>query len=164
MSDDELQASPDIEVAADPAPQDDDLAAARIKELEAALAAAQATNAALAAEVAELTPPEPDPEPVPVEDPGVTVTCPVCGDTHPAPGGDPDFLIRGISQCSVCGSRIAYGEPSPRIIIEPCPFETKYGPRPGLLIRAQNPITLQDISATKLDPGLAEILVRALTP
>jgi len=91
-----------------------------------------------------------------------TVTCPVCDDTHAAPGGDSQFLARGISRCSICDARIVYGDPAVRVIDEPSTFDTIDGPKPAILIRFQDPKTKAELFSVKLDPAHAFLHAQSL--
>lgn len=88
-----------------------------------------------------------------------TITCPGCGDTHEAPHGDPDFLLRDVSKCSVCDARIVYGELAPRVVVEPGAFP---GGQPAMVFRVQDPLTKADVHVMKLDPQHAFLIAQAI--
>lgn len=92
-----------------------------------------------------------------------TITCPACGDTHAAPGGDPDFLLRGITRCDVCGARIVYGHIAPRVIIEPRTVETPDGPRQVVVMTEQDWKTRSTAREWVLDGDYAKSVGDAFT-
>ncbi len=94
------------------------------------------------------------------EDP--TVTCPCCGDTHAAPGGDSRFLERGISKCDVCGALIVYGEVAPKVVVEPSTFDTPFGPQPAFILRTVDRKTNEVLHELKQDPQSAFLIAQAI--
>lgn len=87
------------------------------------------------------------------------ITCPGCGDTHAAPGGDPDFLKHNVSACDICGARIAYGEILPGIVVEPGAFA---GGQPAFILHFQDPVTKAELYSARIDPGLGFLLGQAI--
>lgn len=87
------------------------------------------------------------------------VICPACGDTHDAPGGDRDFMVKSISRCDVCDARIVYGALAPRVVIEPGTFDNG---APAFVLLAQDPKTRAVVHEMKLDPQHAFLLAQAI--
>lgn len=92
----------------------------------------------------------------------LTITCPACGDTHEAPGGDVDFLAKGITRCSVCDARVVYGELAPRVVVEPSSVDTAVGSKDFMRLRFQDPTTKADVFVRDLDPQHAFMIAQAI--
>lgn len=90
------------------------------------------------------------------------IVCPVCGDSHAAPNGDADYLLRNVSRCDLCDARIVYGKVAPKLIVEPSTFDTQLGPRPALLVKVQDVETKATLLEQKLDPQHAFLLAQAI--
>lgn len=90
------------------------------------------------------------------------VTCPACGDSHAAPGGDADFLAHNIVRCDACQARIVYGELAPRFVIEPATVTTPCGPKDFMRLRVQDPVTKEDVYAHDIDPQHAFMIAQTI--
>lgn len=83
-------------------------------------------------------------------------TCPVCGDVSTPKGIDPKTCV---SRCDICDSRLVYGEPAPRLVVEPSAFDNQ---APAFVLKIQDPKTKSETISVKIDPQHAFLLAQSI--